>query len=768
MLCYSNDTLVEKRDQELCETMLKASYAGVSIPVRYGKVLFCGAAAAGKTNFLNLLMEENFEPSHISTILLEPQQAIAMKAQSSSNKGEVKFEKMAIDKEILVLESYLEEVYDEPKAKISNAGETSDHEHNYENMDHHPKSEQPDAKFESENANTTLKSVDLALSKKVEGEKMPKKSRSKDVWNILTFMDTGGQPQFISMLPAVNSYAMITFIVHKMKKDGLDETVEVKYTNEKGELYCKPHPHHYTYCQLIQTLISYASNVMLPDIEFINMHKDDKGKKNEIVRSILLVGTHSGDHELKEDDIREIDRKLQSVVDVSHVNDIKGDLNKNHEVLVPVDNEKQGMHQDKSCEFQAINVDTVRYTRPSEIRHHVQKFLEMQDKVNVPIKWLLLELEIRKVCQEKNCYFISFEKVLELAKDRKFGYAGEFHDYNMDTDKFIRQGLRFHYLFGVLLYFENVKGVPELVITDHKWLFNKLSKIVEYSFKQACNTQDDKKKFILNGIFKKSFLDVHSLGIDEDFKNSDISMTHNAINIFLNILQHLLIVAPFSEDDEAFSSEDDEKYFMPFVLKSCELNSLKGKIPEYKADEPNPLYIQLKSKDNKTYSFPRGAFCFLVVKLMLSEESIIVNEAYINFITLRKSNTSYYITLIDNIEMFCLELHVTNTLDKQFVHYKVLEQIKQALDSVAKQFNIYSNICCGFLCEKCKEMMHIAYLEGHDRCVCEKGILLELKPSQRFWLKHDSEVCTSIMCMHVCIYVRMYVHSYVLAMQWLI
>ena len=616
-------------------------------------------------------------------------------------------------------------------------------------MDDSLKNKKPDA------ANTTFNQRELALSKEVQGEKMPKKSRIEDVWKILTFMDTGGQPQFISMLPAVNSYAMITFIVHKMKKDGLKETVEVKYRDKKGEIFCEPHPHHYTYLQLIQTLISYASNIMLPDTQFLDKLKDKKNetvevKKNENVRSILLVGTHSGDDNLKDDDIKEIDMELQSIVDISRVNDIKGDLNRNHECLVPVDNEKQGIHKDKSNEFQAVNVDTVRYTRPSEIRRHIQDFLESQDKVKVPIKWLLLELEIRKVCQEKNCNFISFEGVLELAKDKKFGYAGEFGDYNIDSDEFIKQGLRFHHLFGVLLYFENVEGVPELVITDHKWLFNKLSKIVEYSFIQACNTRDDKRKFKFNGIFKKNFLDIHSLGIDKDFKDSDISMTHNPINIFLNILQHLLIVAPFSEDDEALLSKDDESYFMPFVLKSCERNSLKGTIPEYKADEPNPLYIQLKSKDNKTYSFPRGAFCFLVVKLMLSEESIIVNKAYINFITLRRRNASYYITLIDNIEMFFLEVHVTNTLDKQFVHYKVREEIRQALDSVAKQFNIYSNICCGFLCEKCKEIMHIAYLEDHDRYVCENGILLELKPSQRLWLKHDSEVCTHIMCMHVC------------------
>ena len=724
----------------MCEAMLKACDAGVSIPVRYGKVLFCGAAAAGKTNFFNLLMEEYFQKSHVSTILLEPQQAMATKAQLSINEGDVKFEKMTIDKEILVLESYLEEGYSEPKVTNSNAGKSSDNEPSYANMNDNLESKNPDVNSDREHANTTLINRDLALSKGVEGEKMPKKSL-EDVWNILTFMDTGGQPQFINMLPAVNSYAMITFIVHKMKKDGLNKPVKVEYRDKNGEICCEPHPHQDTYLQLIQTLISYASNVMLSDTQFLNTLKD-KGKMNENVRSILLVGTHSGDHELKEDDIKEIDKKLQSVVDISRVNDIKGNLNKNHECLVPVDNEKQGIHRDKSYEFQAIDVDTVRYTKPSKIRCHIQKFLERQDKIQVPIKWLLLELEIRKVCQSKNCNFILFKDVLELAKGKKFGYAGEFSDYNIDSDAFIKHGLRFHHLFGVLLYFENVKGVPELVITDHKWLFNKLSKIVECSYiLEACDKQDEKKEFREKGIFKKKFLDIHNFGIDKEFEASDINISlHNPINIFLSILQHLLIAAPLREDDE--------RYFMPFVLKSCEPNNFKQTIPGYMVNGANPLYIQLKSKDDKTYSFPRGAFCFLVVKLMLFKKWKIVDTAYVNCITLLNNDTSHCITLIDNIELFCLEVHVTNPLEEQFIHSKVREDICLALDSVAKQFNIYSNICCGFPCS-CKEM-HISYIEDHDRrCFCEKRIPLKLKPLHRLWLKSDSEVCSYIIILCV-------------------
>ena len=96
--CKMNYVIIieEKRNQEIQETMLKALYARYSVPIRYGKVLFCGAAAAGKSNFLNLLMKEDFQPLHISTEVLKPQQVtIAVKAAVSTKlNDEVEFKKM--------------------------------------------------------------------------------------------------------------------------------------------------------------------------------------------------------------------------------------------------------------------------------------------------------------------------------------------------------------------------------------------------------------------------------------------------------------------------------------------------------------------------------------------------------------------------------------------------------------------------------------------------------------------------------------------------
>ena len=708
--------------------MLKARNAKYSIPVRYGKVLFCGASAAGKSNFLNLLMENDFELLHKSTEVLKPHQVtVATKALVSSHKGEVEFKRMNIDDEIAQLESYLPE---EPAELTSAKGKREN------NLKSIPERKVPDTKPVGEaskhrpDSKTTDSSehIDMAIAN-VTSEKLPKKD-PKSVWDILTFMDTGGQPQFISMLPAVNSFAMITFIVQKLKEDGkesLRRIVEVQYGNEKGEVNFKLHPHKYTYLQLIETLISYASNILLPDTNFLDYLKNKRGENDnggKDTRSILLVGTHSGDDKLSVEDIDEIGEELKIAVERSGVNHIKPYLNENYEYLVPVDNEKQNRKSD----IQVPKVlDAKRFTKVSRIRKYIQTLLENQDEIHVPIKWLLLELEIRKVCHEKGCHLISYKEVLELAKTKKFGYAGEFGDVELSSDEFIKHGLRFHHSFGVLLYFEEVTGMQELIITNHQWLFNKLTEIVCYSFKKDCHTKESINNLKKKGILHKTLLGSNFLNIYKDFKESGIDITLiNPVESFLSLLRYLRIAAP--------SNEKDDEYFMPFVLESCELTELQRRIPEYNGNNIKPpLLVQFKSNDDKTFSFPRGAFCFLVVDLMLCEKWTICRQAYINVITFRVHNAIYYITLVDRI--FCLEIHVTSE-ECCTVHNKIREIINEALQRVATKLKIHNNLCHGFSCS-CAHIsdLHISYLseDNNEYCCCEE-YTTKLTNYHRVWL----------------------------------
>ena len=208
------------------------------------------------------------------------------------------------------------------------------------------------------------------------------------VWDILINMDTGRQPQFINMLPAVK--------METVGQTSLKNIVKVRFGFEKGEIYYKVHPHKFTYLQPVETVISNASMILPADTKVLDK-LIFKSKTFENTQSVLLTETQSGDDRLSEDDIEIPDEELIKVINKSGVNHIKPWLNKNYRFLVPVDNEKQ----DKNLQLQDTKKDTRRYTDPSDICRYIQKFLNCQDEIHVLIKWLLLELEIRKSLSPK-------------------------------------------------------------------------------------------------------------------------------------------------------------------------------------------------------------------------------------------------------------------------------------------------------------------------------------------------------------------------------
>jgi len=120
-----------------------------------------------------------------------------------------------------------------------------------------------------------------------------------DTIKLLSVFDTGGQPEYINLLPAINSVPDINFIVHDLTKE-LDDVVLVRY-NRTG---CEEEPRytlHYTNLDMIELLVCLITDsleqriVQLPrcigkpeesHIDFIGTHydmvKDDQEKLQKI------------------------------------------------------------------------------------------------------------------------------------------------------------------------------------------------------------------------------------------------------------------------------------------------------------------------------------------------------------------------------------------------------------------------------------------------------------------------------------------------------
>ena len=647
-------------NQDVIKWMLEARTKGDTIKVRFGKVLVSGSCATGKTSFFCLLMKQKLEDRYKSTGLADAHRIIfttKIHVQPSTETDEdVEFEVLNLENEISQLRSYVH-------TKVSNTVS-------------HPTVPSTTHDSTVEVPTNSITDIENDIASNSETDQIPEQSTEK-IWDILTFVDTGGQPEYISMLPAVNSSVMITFVVHKME-GGAASLYSPVTVQHSGKCCFQPYSLGYNNLDLIKTLISFTNNIFLLKKPFLD---EVCCKEGNSVSYLSFVGTYLD--KVSENDINEIDKILAKTVLNSELKYVLK-VNSDHEYLIPVDNTTAGQAgEDKSA---------------SKIRSKIYRLLQEQAVYEVPYVWLLLELEIRKVCADRRCSFITYTEVLELCKQKKLS----------DDEDFIRNGLRFHHLFGVLLYFDEVKGMRDLIIADYKWLFNKLTDIVLRSYYTDL-TSKDFYEFEHQGIFNKTLLDKINLAKEFEI-NIEVKES------FLNLLQHLKIVSPI---------ENSTKYFMPCLLHNCNFAKDQQKILQsygtncvVTIDDPNlpiePLVIQftLDSSSDQVGSFPRGVFCCLIVQLQQDHQnwelqwSPNAKKVFSNLVTFFVEDRScgHYITLIDRL--FFLEVqiaHDTKIAYGSTIHHEIFCNVRDALHKVGNSLNFCKfNLSYGFVCHNCK------------------------------------------------------------------
>ena len=639
-----------KVNQNMINFMIEARKNNKTIKLRYGRVLFNGSSGAGKTSFYKLLMNRKRSKQHISTGLAESEQVIAVaKVDVDDKDNYVELYELDIKKEILKLQSLLKIMAsDNPdKIKISCG-----------------------SKANSEESKLCAVEIQMAKEHDLQNTGMISKVEARDeVMNVFTFMDTGGQPQFISMIPAVNSSAMVAFVVHNVVQN-LDDNVTVVHGDSKGNPTFSPYTIGCTNSELIKSLISFCSNSMLRKKPFL---KEICDEPKENVSCLSFIGSHidealADENSKHRDSDKKIDYSLGTMVAEAGLKHVWMNIHPDYEYIIPVNN----LTSESKNEYKT-------YNSVKKIRKRLYDKIKQQEVYNVPIVWLLMELEIRKKCEEKQQKFIPYSEIVDLC---------EKHDLIKKQDD-IKDGLRFHHLFGVLLYFDEVTELRNYVFTDYTWVFDNLTKIVYQSYETYDGDEVNVKKDLKQkGFFSKSLLDKCNLklthqsessqGIEIDFKEG-----------FIELLRYLRIIAPLTLEDKS------EIYFMPSLLSTCnvennQLNLTQEFLPENTVicDKAEPLLMQfnLEKNINGKGSFPRGAFSCLIVELLQDKSTWNLHwlhnkkRIFENLVTLLYQNCQY-VTLIDRIfylEVITLE---RDSKDSVSMHF---HKIKQTLDVVLR------------------------------------------------------------------------------------
>ena len=342
------------------------------ISVQHLKIFLTGSAAAGKTNFRHLLLNSPFSEHQASTDVLEARLAYAIHNSASllqSEEGDMIWYQLTPNQQLVYFKSLLDDCCHAEKYKAN------PHTKNYRSNPSIDKSTNSD---DSTILDTPFDPSTLE-EKVLQSDMLPESLHIGKTVKIITIIDTGGQPGYIHLLPAIVNSPTINFIVHDMTKD-LDDPVQVRYKKgDQGEI--KPYQLNYSNKDLIKLTMSLSTeslNILTTPVEntfrfigFVGTHKDIISHSERSERITLL-----------NDQLNDIIKQQNCEVEI--LNTGIGDKG----VLFAVDNTTAGKGKDED--------NTVK-----EIRKQIENLMQRMNSYPLPITWIILELELQELRYEK-------------------------------------------------------------------------------------------------------------------------------------------------------------------------------------------------------------------------------------------------------------------------------------------------------------------------------------------------------------------------------
>ena len=703
-----------------------------TLKVSYTTVAFSGSSGVGKTSLMNKLNKEQVNRHHHSTGVARSKHTICIKTAAviKSTEG-LQWVELDYDSMINYLSKHLRNLN---FSLSSSSTATNTPTHPIKKIFHlfifQLFRKSPVASSLKENTSDTTKSEGTLKNKKEIEIDIAKADSSNtpslgDVWDVINFLDTGGQPEFVNLLPAVSSSIALTFIVFNLSKN-LDDLVHVEH-NVNGNPSFKPYDLDCTNVEFIKRLMVSSENFnkTIAPVELKSFQRKDGVNDPKI----CFVGTHALN--VNEEKIQEIDDKLSIVAGElelqqrSFWSSPKPQLKRVFPVeMFPTDKDKES--------FEGVIED---------IRENIQKQVESRDYFEVPITWFIFLLKIQKLCNARKISYISYQEAVDVWMDKDVSETTQSdqalyreQDKRCRGNSDVHNVLLFFHFIGMLLYYHKVEGICNFVFINRQWLFEKLTELVAIKFTKGYNKKDisaeDLEKFTLKGRLSSNII-----------KKLQIDLQGIQPLCFIHLLDYLNIVAPIDSKGK--------EYFMPSVLPSflptkstdnfSDLDKFYGTIQHV------PLLVGFKNGP-----MPHGFFCHLIVELfrnlptgwnapLLSTSRI--QHIYNNLITF-PITSGHAISLFYKIGY--LEVQVRSGENQPTViHCDVKRKLNSALQKASDSLKLNSEqLCYGFYCS-CRES-HFAKLKEFTlltKCLfCNYGYV-KLTEEHRVWLKVQLYSC---------------------------
>ena len=682
------------------------------VKFKHMKILLSGSSAAGKSSFCCLLFGQKFSNVYNSTDVMETKQGIpvtnknpvAVQSFSLLKQGDkVMWLELDPENQLRHFKSLLSHMFSQHSSASSEPVQDQKYSSSPNTQQHEEYSSVVSGGAPGDHMHKEYTAVEQKI---IKSSALPDDFELDDTVKLITVIDSGGQPEYITLLPAINSIPTINFVVHNLTKK-LEDPVLVRY--KKGQEEAPEYLLDYSNFDMIQLLMCFITDSLEHPTEETPLCISTPGKPR-----VGFVGTHC---DLVKDSaaLQEVNHQLNNVITERQCKyDVLPPKRDDDKIVIfQVDNTTSG---DAATECSAVK----------RIREHVVGITEEMESKELPITWMIIELKIQVLRTDKKKKYIMYEEYKEIAKE----------DAWITDEEEVKASLKYFHFLGIVLCF-NITELCDWVIIDLQWLFTHLAKIMHLSSKSVKTSEQSLiKRFNKQRLLAKKLL--------KSVKLADIS--DSEIQYFINTLVHLKVIT-------TITIEQCEYYYLP-----CALPSTMQYSDNCRFLLSEPLLIQFTSG-----YLPRGFFCSLVAHLLKKmpenwkhQLGVTSTKHFSNVMTICLPDETF-LRLHDKTYYLELQVRHYNKDVGISYHSKILPVLRKFFEVVCQQLHFdYAKLKFGFLChagyDSNDHMVVVGSIDGNKilkertllKCTRDPSHTTQIGESHNVWFdKVSSKYCNS-------------------------
>ncbi len=382
------------------------------------------------------------------------------------------------------------------------------------------------------------------------------------IMNILNIIDTGGQPEFLEVLPMLLVVPSINVQVFKLNEK-LDERFVVEFVPRHGET-TEPYVSSYTVEQALFQAMS-CVGCLSPSPQVHHRKLPDGIPAPQCVET-LFVGTHRDC--VSDDEFRKYDDTLQDRLDSCSLPEnhkvryYRNKKTQSYNVIFPIDNTKA----------EASGIE--------QLKEEIHNILEKEVR---PHKVILSWEWFRQAVLSTRAKIITVDQCVIIGTE-----------CGMEDKEEVLLALWYHtHYTGQLRHYPNIEGLEDIVFLDPQVFSDAMTTLISSAFHSNGSLYQDDVRYRNTGRFPKAEVEWMLACACENLRHNEL----------VALFKHLHIFRPITD-----SCKEVVEYFIPCVLKTAEVENKRRECTSEL--HPAPLLFEFDSGFT-----PIGIFPALIVHL---------------------------------------------------------------------------------------------------------------------------------------------------------